>query len=107
MSVTEPCRSWEGHERCTEVLVDRTTIACMYILHSEYEEAVCGDEMELLRVILNEGKTVAAKNFGTAGDLNLESNKPQEEEEREVGGEGVGDSYSPLCWEGGKILTNT
>ena len=101
MSVTEPCRSWEGLERCTAVLVDRT------ILHSEYEEAVCGDEMELLRVILNEGKTVGAKNFGTAGDLNLESNKPQEEEEREVGGEGVGDSYGPLCWEGGKILTNT
>ena len=59
-------RSSKNHERSTEVLVDRSKIASVYMPHSEFDDAVYHGEMEFLWVILVEGNTMGAKNFHIA-----------------------------------------
>ena len=83
--------------------MDRSTIVCVHMPHSEYEEAVCEDEMDLLSVFfLNKGKTRGAKNFYIAAEVNLES-KLQEDEDGEERGRGEGGLGGPFCWDGGYV----
>ena len=61
--------------RTTAVLVDRSPTTCVYMHHSECEDSVYENEMELLRVILKGSTTMDAKKFHIATHVHLEGQK--------------------------------
>ena len=62
-----PGSSRDRHERCTAVLVASMMILSVYMPHGGYDEENCIAELEIVKIIIEEGKKMEAKEFFICG----------------------------------------
>ena len=71
--VSQVRKSWECHERCTAVLIDSVMMLSVYMPHGGYdEEKNYIAELEIVKIIMEEGKNGSQGLLFVGGDLNIE-----------------------------------
>ena len=83
-------RSWDRHERCTAFLTGSMMILSVYMPQGGFGEENYIAKLELVKVTMEEGKQMEAKDFFIGGALNIEL--------RHVGGDEEYQGLDSLDW---------
>ena len=66
------CHSWVSHGRYTAILISTVMILSVCMPHGRYDEENYIAELEIVKIIMEEGQKMGAKDFFIGGDLNIE-----------------------------------